>query len=972
MANMVVIRYFWIFMIIISQLVFIRCDIASTRDAVAASAAEVLNHPAINHQSTNDSLVMIASSPQERDGLLSDVVTPLWKNLAGSKSQDIKLSIISDKPWITSVTPDGKAVRFVTYLANISSYEPLDLENIRRQFREEVVRQKLPYVWAVPDNDNNTILLSVTGTTTPTSPLAGNTSENANIFPLQSAAINTTGNAIKSQPDSYATTTATTGAASVSRRRRRRTTAANGGATEAPNPFINFTVPADWAGNDMLNQMKTTWPGLALFSNESLPNGYVEFSFRNPNVTSPSVDQATLVTNALSESTTPATSLQQVTSGPLAVGSSEASTSLTTVSGEQVTTRWSRRARHTTLPASVAQVTVAPQNTGTNINFSVPADWPGNDVLHQLKSAWPGAASFSNDTNAVPNGTVLFSFGDHNATTGPSAVGDLSVPTTTPAGSFLTTKRKRIRVGGFAASSGFTGPLGSGASAMAGGFRTNDNPLISNYTGDFGSDIVPVGGEMNQIMSTSEAPLVPTTLEAGLPSASTTAAPSTTGRGAQKVTTPRRPSPMDNNSPIAFESNPNPLVSDYTGDYRSDIEPVTVSSHDALGSTVTFGPPDEQGMQIVAFNIGDITIVSVENTKQRDEVLNKQLKPLWQNALGPNVSNVELSIDSETPVPSKNGTKARQISYSAQGTSDTPVPVDQVRDQFHQEVAKANLPNVLAVPDSSGNLQLLPAGKAAGITVPPPSATTPLSVTESLRPPTANISVDETTPESGTSMPEVTTESVEETTTSPANITVNVTTTSPNGTLNESVTTIAPNATVDESSTAISLDTNTTVTPAVTTTPINEENVTLSNTTGSLESSSNESTTVSCASSPFAIEDMLVMSSRTRTAQQEVLNGAVLPQWRKVFGDTAENLTVTYIKDARRSSPPNVRDVQYRINGVGNCRLNVPQAMLDFHNNIANASIPEIAAVPESDGSLKFCRYPTTQMLRHRQPCRQF
>lgn len=51
-------------------------------------------------------------------------------------------------------------------------------------------------------------------------------------------------------------------------------------------------------------------------------------------------------------------------------------------------------------------------------------------------------------------------------------------------------------------------------------------------------------------------------------------------------------------------------------------------------STVTFASPDSQGIQIVAFTIGDVTVVSVQNISDRDNLLNNELKPLWRSALG--------------------------------------------------------------------------------------------------------------------------------------------------------------------------------------------------------------------------------------------------------------------------------------------------------------------------------------------------
>lgn len=163
----------------------------------------------------------------------------------------------------------------------------------------------------------------------------------------------------------------------------------------------------------------------------------------------------------------------------------------------------------------------------------------------------------------------------------------------------------------------------------------------------------------------------------------------------------------------------------------------------------------------------------------------------------------------------------RQIQYTAQGTAGAPVEADAVREDFHDQVIAAKLPQVWAVPDETGDLTILPVAEAAGVTT---KATKPRRSRKSTTPITTAATTER--PSTGNTMR-----------TQPATITFILTTTNP---------------------TMISA-----MPPVV--------------------NSSNCEPFLSDA--PFLVTDTIVMSTVSRRQRDGILNDVVRPRWQTIFGN---------------------------------------------------------------------------------------
>ncbi|OQV25873.1 hypothetical protein BV898_00022 [Hypsibius exemplaris] len=110
------------------------------------------------------------------------------------------------------------------------------------------------------------------------------------------------------------------------------------------------------------------------------------------------------------------------------------------------------------------------------------------------------------------------------------------------------------------------------------------------------------------------------------------------------------------------------------------------------------------------FVINDTIVVTADTRRARDRVMEEQIRPVWQNVFGGNVSSFQFTVQKDTTFSTPqtpDGVNIRLLPYQVVGVAKTAFDSEAAKQQFHQQVMATPPRSVWAVSDNNGGILLL-------------------------------------------------------------------------------------------------------------------------------------------------------------------------------------------------------------------------------------------------------------------------
>ncbi|XP_055332569.1 uncharacterized protein LOC129584436 isoform X2 [Paramacrobiotus metropolitanus] len=128
------------------------------------------------------------------------------------------------------------------------------------------------------------------------------------------------------------------------------------------------------------------------------------------------------------------------------------------------------------------------------------------------------------------------------------------------------------------------------------------------------------------------------------------------------------------------------------------------------------------------FSLPDVIAITADTRRQRDRILEDEIKPVWRETFGKNVSDgFKFTVKGDStfnPPSTPEGKSIRQIAYTVDGMSTVDLNFNEAADQFHVLALNAGLPSLWAVPDPYGNWILASSVPKKTTTTAAPTTTT--------------------------------------------------------------------------------------------------------------------------------------------------------------------------------------------------------------------------------------------------------
>ncbi|XP_055344376.1 uncharacterized protein LOC129592383 [Paramacrobiotus metropolitanus] len=153
---------------------------------------------------------------------------------------------------------------------------------------------------------------------------------------------------------------------------------------------------------------------------------------------------------------------------------------------------------------------------------------------------------------------------------------------------------------------------------------------------------------------------------------------------------------------------------------RTPAAPVTTALASATSPTVR-----RAVVRHGQFNLPDTIAITADTRRQRDRILEKEIKPIWANVFGRDVAagfGISVTGDSPfDPATTPEGQQLRRVAYTVDGTSTVDLNFDVAAGAFHRLALLAGLPNLWGVLDINGTW--VPNTRRPVYTAPPSTST---------------------------------------------------------------------------------------------------------------------------------------------------------------------------------------------------------------------------------------------------------